>query len=51
MKFKHEMDAVMAPYTEVYKEMQNKAKQTKFTSFTMSDDPDDPKPGTSTSSQ
>ena len=52
LKLKHEMDAVMSPYTDVYKDMQNKAKQIKVTSsFTKSDDPDDLKPRTSTSPQ
>ena len=51
LKFKCEMDTVMAPFTEVYKDMQNKAKQTKITFFTKSDDPDDPKPKMSASSR
>ena len=39
LKFKRKLDAVMAPHTEVSKDIQNKAKKTKFTSsFTKSDD-------------
>jgi hypothetical protein len=33
LEFKRQMEAVMAPYTEVYEDMQRKAKQPKITSF------------------
>uniref|UniRef100_UPI0035902DA6 tigger transposable element-derived protein 1-like n=1 Tax=Myxine glutinosa TaxID=7769 RepID=UPI0035902DA6 len=43
LKLKREMDTVMAPSKEVYKDMQTKAKQMKITSFfTKPDDADDP---------
>jgi hypothetical protein len=36
LKFKREMEAVMAPCKDVYKDVQNKAKQPKITFFTKS---------------
>jgi hypothetical protein len=64
LKFKRQMKAVMAPYKEVYEDMQKKAKQPNITSFfTKSsvsrsvmysmpfDHPDNFQPGTPTSSQ
>jgi hypothetical protein len=64
LKFKREMEAVMAPYKDVYKDMQNKAMQPKITSFFTKSSvfpsamhsisfhhPDNFQPGTPTSSQ
>jgi hypothetical protein len=63
LKYKHKMEAVMAPYKDVCKCMQKKAKQLKITSFNkssvssstmysvLSDHPDNFQPGTPTSSQ
>jgi hypothetical protein len=60
MKFKREMEAVMAPYKEVYKDMRKQTKHPKITSSTVFsyaihsisfDYPDNLQPGTPTSSQ